>query len=524
VELYGDEPEDKYSLKVDRKQRKKDSQFFTPYQIALFMAKWLLSSTKESLKILDPAAGLGIFGRALLAENENVQKKLFFTLYEKEEKIFSALQKISEKLNFAFELINEDFLSQEIKGSYDGIIANPPYNKHSLVENKKELHQLFCQKKNFPFRSSTNIYCWFLLKALNLLSENGRLAFIVPSDFLNTDYGKKIKEYFYQKKLTLNFVNIPAQIKIFSEAITTATIILGEKKERAYLNFYQLKKISDLEDENFFENCLINQFSYEQIDPQTKWQRYFQKGNEAKKEQMIKISLLGKFSRGIATGVNHFFVLTKKEIEKLDLPEKSILPCISKAEQIKNRLFSQKDFNNLVQANKKVFLFNGEGNEKETSCLQYLNWGEKNNFDKKFLTSRRKPWYSLEKRAQANLLVSVFNRKEIKIIWNQSKALTLTCFHSFYPNEYGKKWLEILFLYLNTNLAKKDIQKQMRECGQGLGKFEPNDLNQLMIPDFEKTSENSLNELRKMTEEFFNTGEEKIFSKAEEIFISLTNY
>jgi len=48
-----------YSILVAKQYRKKYGQFFTPPNIAKFMAKWVIS--KKGEKVLDPGVGSGIF-------------------------------------------------------------------------------------------------------------------------------------------------------------------------------------------------------------------------------------------------------------------------------------------------------------------------------------------------------------------------------------------------------------------------------------------------------------------------------
>ena len=57
--------EKEYLQKVNLEHRKKYAQFFTPEPIAAFMAAWLLHDLPANANILDPAYGLGVFGRAL---------------------------------------------------------------------------------------------------------------------------------------------------------------------------------------------------------------------------------------------------------------------------------------------------------------------------------------------------------------------------------------------------------------------------------------------------------------------------
>lgn len=50
--------EKEYCSITDISHRKKFAQFFTPYDIADFMAEWVIGESKQTKKILEPAFGL----------------------------------------------------------------------------------------------------------------------------------------------------------------------------------------------------------------------------------------------------------------------------------------------------------------------------------------------------------------------------------------------------------------------------------------------------------------------------------
>jgi adenine-specific DNA-methyltransferase len=99
------------------------------------------------------------------------------------------------------------------------------------------------------------------------------------------------------------------------------------------------------------------------------------------------------------------------------------------------------------------------------------------------MLSKRKPWYKLENRLPAPILVGVFNRKGLKFIRNEANITTLTTFHCIYlaENLFQNIDIDLLFAYLLTDTAKEIFDDEAREYGNGLKKFEPNDLNNAKI-------------------------------------------
>jgi len=523
-DIYSDEIENRYSQEADVQYRRSLGQFFTPFRIACFMADWILSNPKTKIDILDPAAGFGVFERALKLQSKAYDKSLSFELWEIDQNIANSLREIVNHANISAEIINSDFLSGPWNKKYDGIIANPPYYKHHHIEDKYKIYQNICTKTHFKFSIQTNIYCWFLVKCINLLNSGGKLAFIVPSEFLNANYGEKVKEYLLRAGIILHLININFVENVFDNAITTSVIILAEKmaEKSSYINFYNVKSIEDMNDLiDFLDKHPKTIRDVTKLNPIIKWRNYFNGYEESGiNNKLIPLKNIGRFSRGIATGSNEFFTLSEKEARDHKIPKQCLLSCVTKANQVKDIYFSQKDFEYLRVGGKKVYLFDGE-RSNDQNVLNYIRKGEAEGINQRFLTKHRSPWYAVERREVSKIWVGVFGRNGIKFIWNDSSCLTLTCFHVFYPSSIGKKYLDIFFLYLNTDFAKELIDREKREYGDGLEKFEPNDINKSYVFNFAILSNEMLDKLRSMQKAFIKgdaSKREEILLSANEIF------
>lgn len=493
-----------YSKTKDIDYRRSLGQFFTPPFIARFMSQWIIGNKKDNLRILDPAAGFGVFEHSINELNNKV-KNLNFDLWEIDEYISKKLRESLDYSRIPAQVIADDFLRGTWHKKYDGIIANPPYYKHHHIKNKNRIYEEFCIKSFFKFSIQTNIYCWFLIKSINLLEENGRLAFIIPSEFLNSNYGVKVKEYLLKSGVIVDLINISFKENVFDGPITTSIIILGEKKpvKNSKINFYQVESVDDLRSlEHLRANHPKKQIDIGELNPEIKWRNYFNgSGNILKKDNhLVSFSTYGRFSRGIATGANNYFTLSEDEKNRYHLSTQCLKPCIVRSSYARDIAFRESDFDMLKMQGKKVYLFDGEASN-EKSCKDYIHIGKGQGIDKRYLTSKRLPWYALEKRAVSKIWAGVLGRKGLKFVWNESGCINLTCFHAFYPSVIGENYLDILFVYLNTKFAKRLFDKEKREYGDGLSKFEPNDINKALAPDFGLLNNNDVVTLKKLQKE-----------------------
>ncbi|MEO6133796.1 MAG: Eco57I restriction-modification methylase domain-containing protein [Ginsengibacter sp.] len=465
--------------------RKKFAQFFTPFPIAELMAKWILGN-KNLKTVLEPAFGLGVFSRAILDQNEDVTINGFEvdgTIFENAKRHFENIENVN--------LLLQDYMYNDWENKYDGIICNPPYFKFHDYDNKNILKEIETNLK-YKLNGFTNLYTLFLLKSIHQLSPNGRCAYIIPSEFLNSDYGKLVKTYLIKSKSLRHIVVFDFEENVFDDALTTASIILCANDNLTdRVQFSNIQSLQDLakidtiiaDYPNFSDTKQTYKFS--ELNPEIKWKAYYQKQNGIKFKNLVPFSSYAKAVRGIATGSNEYFTFSMSKAKEYSIEDQYLLPCICSAKDAKTSFFTTKDFEDLKKKDKSIFLFNAE-NSIDKNILAYIQKGEKEEVHKRFLTASRTPWFALEHRKPAPIWVSVFNRTGLRFIRNEANISNLTSYHCIYPkqlNLFSEINIDLLFAYLLTNTAKQIFEDNSRQYGNGLQKFEPNDLNKGMILD-----------------------------------------
>jgi adenine-specific DNA-methyltransferase len=192
----------------------------------------------------------------------------------------------------------------------------------------------------------------------------------------------------------------------------------------------------------------------------------------------------GGFIRGIATGANEYFTFSLSEALSSKIPEIAYLNCITKSAQIRKSTFSNDDMQWLRDSGAKCLILNPTPENKHL-ITGYLDSGIKKGYNLRYLTSKRQPWYKLEHRSPAPILLGVFSRDGYKVVRNYSTALNLTCYHGFIPNLFGDAYIDHLFLYLMSKTARQLLVPNTRHYGDRLDKFEPNDINSAPVPSTE---------------------------------------
>lgn len=458
--------EKEYAGVVGLEHRKRFAQFFTPEAIADFMARWVLGGRKKA-DVLEPAFGLGAFSRSLFKQNPKVR----VVGYEADATIYNYAAENVAQAGSNVLLYNEDYLRASWEDKYDGIICNPPYLKFHDYDNAS-LVPLVNEQLGIRLNGFTNLYTLFLLKSISQLRDEGRMAYIVPSEFLNSDYGVEVKRALLRSGVLRHVVVVDFTQCAFDDALTTACILLCHKD--GSLSEVRFSHVSDV-DQLQASLADYSAWAADQLKPETKWKQYYEGARSADYRHLVPFSTFAKVSRGIATGANDYFTFRESKKELYGIPERCLMRCVCHSTDVHGLFFTDDDFQRLSHSDKAVYLFNGCADVEDEHVRGYISLGEETGADKRYLTASRKPWYAIENRKPSPIWVSVFNRKGLRFVRNIAGVSNLTTFHCVY--DAGVVDIDVLFGYLVTNVAKEIFMDNSRQYGNGLVKFEPNDLN-----------------------------------------------
>ncbi len=465
--------EREYVKIIPLEHRKKFAQFFTPEQISDFMATWVLNGRKGKVDILEPAFGLGIFSRSMYKLNPQIR----VVGYDIDKTISAYAKDYFVRPEYNILISTENYLTASWSEKYDGIICNPPYLKFHDYDNAT-LVPIVNNKLHTHLNGFTNIYTLFLLKSISQMKKGGRMAYIIPSEFLNSDYGVEVKKTLLQSGVLRHVIIVDFTKCAFDDALTTACILLCENNDASVdIHFSNIDDVAKL-DSSLTD---YTTFDSHQLNPEIKWKQYYEDTRSSKYNHLVPFSTFAKVSRGIATGANNYFTFKRSKIDTYNIPESSFRRCICHAADVPNLLFTTEDYEDISNRDKTVYLLDGCVNENDPHIQSYIRMGETIGVDKKYLTASRNPWYALENRPPSPIWVSVFNRNGLRFVRNKAGVYNLTTFHCVY--NIGEIDTDILFAYLVTNVAKEIFLDNSRQYGNGLVKFEPNDLNKGNVVD-----------------------------------------
>lgn len=453
-------------------------QVATPEPVAALMARWVVSARPRN--VLDPAAGLG----GLLTACRRLNQEAILVGVERDPK---TLQRAIATAPRGTKLILADYLKSEA-GLFDGIVANPPYVKAHRLDYSESDWRYFEERLGTRLDRLTNLYALFLLKIWEDLAPRGRAAVIVPAEFLNANFGATIKDRLVRVMRPAALVVFAPSVNLFPDTLTTSAILFLEKARPAESPSWLVRAdtIKDAE-------CLMEKLcagvalsaadgciDLRKLGPRQKWLNLVLSGTQDSRLFPSRVGDYFTCSRGIATGANDYFCLSRSEMAMHGLTDEDVEPCITKAVDAEGLVFTHEKFESLAARGRRCFLLNPR--QTGPNLLRYLKLGEQRGIPRRHLPSHRPVWYLPENRAVADILVAVFSRQSPKFILNTSGAKNLTCFHGLYAKPGFQTVPPLMTLFLNSSAGRQAFSQVNRFYGDGLNKLEPKDVEEMPCP------------------------------------------
>ncbi len=174
------------------------TQYNTPEKIASILARW---APRKINNILEPSVGKGVLLKPILPRLIRCNSKVFCVDIDPN-MLEVVKKKYSMSMGESLKLYHNDFLEMKFnenssENMFDCIIMNPPFcgKKIGLVhtelpDSKQAKKRLF---REVPIEGA------FLIKAVNLLKEKGRILAIVPSSVISAENGKWLRKHLMEK-------------------------------------------------------------------------------------------------------------------------------------------------------------------------------------------------------------------------------------------------------------------------------------------------------------------------------------
>ncbi|MDR2302945.1 MAG: SAM-dependent DNA methyltransferase [Deltaproteobacteria bacterium] len=478
-------------------ERRKLGQFATPTALAREIVSFGLKhiDCPDDVRFFDPAFGTWAFYSALLnlTDSRNVSAA---TGLEIDPLFAKAAGKLFKGFNIT--ILKADFIQTEPFDNHNLIICNPPYVRHHLIDPDKKIPlKLKTQQiSGVNLSGLAGLYCHFLLRSIQWMADGAIAGWLIPSEFMDVNYGKAVKEFLLTKTDLFRIHRFDLNDLQFEDALVSSAVV------------WFRKGLSNSESVDFsFGDSLaapkvIKKINKADLRPEAKWNRLSfgppQSRDENQNSSAPKLKDYFEVKRGIATGANDFFILEETRIHELGLPIGFFRPILPSVRFLKTLEIDSDDFGNPILP-KRLFLLDchlseGEIQKNHPRLWQYLESGRQK-VANGYLCGRRKRWYFQEQRPEVPLFAFSYmgrqtdqTKSAFRFILNNSKAIVSNSYLALYPKRNLKDCLnrnpvlkKLIWKSLN-DLTPENIHPLGRVYGGGLNKVEPRELLNLSVP------------------------------------------
>lgn len=201
-------------------------------------------------------------------------------------------------------------------GGFDAVVGNPPYFSLTTLSRIEQNYFLNTFK---TYDNTGDIYCLFFEKGLIINKIKGILSFITSNQWLQTNYGKKLKSFILENSnpdLLINF----GGLKIFQNAtVDTSILILTKETLKNELRACHFK--NDFTKDGNIENYIINNLVTLKDLQTDRWiianNKFIELKNKIKQKGIILQKWDIKINYGIKTGFNEAFIINEEVKNKL---------------------------------------------------------------------------------------------------------------------------------------------------------------------------------------------------------------
>lgn len=473
----------------DPLERNKWGQFATPQKLAKSITRYALSLLGDSrVRFLDPAIGTGSFYSALL---QLAPAHLIESASGTE--LDPAFAGASRDLwaNAGLQVAVGDFTRQPLPEKlFNLILTNPPYVRHHHIptEAKNRLKAQVARTLRLETSGLAGLYTYFLLLAHEWLEEEGLSVWLIPSEFMDVNYGSTLRRYLTECVTLLHIHRFRPSDTQFTDAMVSSAVVVFRKSPPGRDHRARLSLGGPIEKPELEATVPISTLA-----ALPKWTR-FPEDLILKPVGGLTLGDLFSIKRGIATGANDFFILSEADAGHWEIPRQFLRPILPGPRHLTSDVVDSKA-EGMPDVSPQLYLLDCAEDEDAIRnnwprFYQYLQSGREKNVHASYLTSRRAPWYSQEKRPPAPFLCTYMGRSgngkaPFRFIWNRSNATAHNVYLLLYPRESLRQVLrhhperEADVFQALQRIASAEIVSGGRVYGGGLHKVEPRELSQI---------------------------------------------
>jgi hypothetical protein len=468
-------------------ERNRRGQFATPASLADEILRFAQATMRdESVRFLDPAIGTGAFYSALrrIWTNSRIVRATGFEIDPYYADPCSVLWHAT-----ALNLRLEDFTAaanpKREDARYNLVICNPPYVRHHhlTIQKKRRLQRSGASAAGIQLSGLAGLYAYFLLHAQPWMTRGALAGWLIPSEFMDVNYGLQIKRYLLQRVTLLRIHRFDPNEVQFDDALVSSAIVWFQNAMPPIDHSVELSFAGSLTRPQ--SSCRM---STTELTRARKWTAF--KAGETRPTRSPAGTVLGdlfRIQRGIATGANRFFVMSCDQAQERGIPKSFLRPVLPRPRYL--------ELDEVTSCELVVLdcrLPETQVRKRYPRFWRYLESG-RTKVAQGFLCRHRTPWYSQEARESTSFVCSYVARHRSdgrlhRFIFNQTAAIATNNYLMLFPRDALARYIAGDLVRARTvwqHLCKIEpaaFSGAGRVYGGGMCKVEPKELASIEAP------------------------------------------
>jgi predicted RNA methylase len=448
---------------------------YTPAALVAPMISWAVQ--QDPARLVDPGCGSGRYSIAAAMRNPDLEIVAIdtdpvATLLTRAALAVVAKNKVT--------VINADYtrvgLAPKARTAF---VGNPPYVRHHRLDGaaKQWLVATATKLGHEVISTRAGLHAYFFMATACYGRPGDIGCFLTSSEWLDTNYGWSVRHMLLNGLGATSLHLIDPQVQAFRSVNSTGLITcfrLGESPQ--VITISAVHAISDL---TSLEGGKEMERSSLQAD--VRWTKVLRTRDDPIPvgHRRVKLGSMFRIRRGIATGANGYFVMTRKEAAARGLM-KWCVPVITRGVEILDAKGLIKNDDRL-----KVLLRPTANIHRSVfpRLNSYLAKGEHSTrgaerVKDRYLCGVRSPWWLVELPEPAPVVSTYMARRPPAFVLNPDKLAVLNIGHYLWPRMEGTD-LKGIVQALNKQQGR--LMGQGRVYQGGLEKFEPHEMAALEI-------------------------------------------
>jgi tRNA1(Val) A37 N6-methylase TrmN6 len=511
--------------------RRERGQFHTPRHVGEFMAAWSVTAGDDD--VLDPGIGAGVLTACMYDEKQAAPEPSKVTEMWGVDVDALAIAMASTGLKLengdgSPNFHHSDYMDTVVNSSstrldqrdpewipkVDAIVANPPYSRsHALDGDRTRYNRILDAEAGTSITGQSPLFAYFFAHSEQFLEKGGRLAFITPSRFFDTVYGKRLRAFLLDRFTIQAFVFLDLDTPVFGAADVMPCITLLEKRVNADDHdtaFIQVDEWPDVETlltvidgaiTGGTEFGFVNRVAQQELLVEHDWQNYVNPKEVNSIPGLTPFGQVADIKRGIATGKNDYFCLNQNEVEEWNLDRSHLAKLIRRTSGFKGLEFTVEHWKSRRETGDEVWLlYCYDGDKKVRNVVDealqtYLDHGREIGADKSYIADNRDPWYVVDWRPTPDIVATYMSKDGFRFIRNGANIRTLNNLHNITLDGFEDMQIDALLAYLNSSVADEITKRSGRRYARGLHKIEPAELKEVPVIDTRELPEDEVGRL-----------------------------